>query len=405
MGVILLAKNPPPFVDYPDWVYQGFLFHGVLTDHSFAGYALKHYPVPNSTTTIGLSLLDMVLPWQWAAKVWVCLYLSLAGFATWILSRTVGSDWRLFLALPGIAFLNLNFWYGHINFEIGVCLVIILLAMLLRGPSILWTTLLLIAIFFTHMEACACALLMVGAWCFQRKRFKLLWACVPTVLLTGWYAAARFSTGNMDAKVSGGQSYRYASPPFLVYKVNMYFKTFGYVNACDLTGRSLSEIIFGRGLYLALIVASLCIAVMGLLLIARFFAFQSDPARQAVRVFAGILLAISLLLPHTMLGTSDPGSRLLLMLISVTLFFIPWRQPAGTAVALLSVLFCMANLWQFAIVSRDPAMFGHVRDLPEAILKYGHVEPATRLIYYERLGKGELDETIFPTALFLEDKR
>ena len=197
--VILLASAPPPFVDYPDWVYQGVLFHALITGHPVAGYAIKHYPVPNSLTTVGIGFLNTLLPWQWAAKVWVCLYLTLAGVATWLLARVRSRwDWQLAVAAPGIVFVNLNFWYGHISFEIGVCLVVILLVMLLRNASTLCVMGVLVALFFTHMEACAGDLLLVGIWYIDLRQWKRLWSIIPTIALTLWYAVARFNSGNRD---------------------------------------------------------------------------------------------------------------------------------------------------------------------------------------------------------------
>jgi hypothetical protein len=149
--VLLSARMPPPFVDYPDWVYQGMLLHLSLTGHPVAGYALKQYPVPNSTTIVALGLLDGLLPWQWAAKVWICFYLGLSSLASWILARALSVDWKVIVVLPGLIFLNINFWFGAVNFELGMCLLLVLVAMLLRNQSTWWIAGWLSLMFFTHM--------------------------------------------------------------------------------------------------------------------------------------------------------------------------------------------------------------------------------------------------------------
>jgi hypothetical protein len=395
--VILLAKMPPPFVDFPDWVYQGVLFHGVITGHPIAGYALKHYPIPNSLTTVGIGILNTLMPWQWAGKVWVCLYLALAAFATWSLERARGvQDWRLLVAVPGIVFLNLNFWYGHISFEIGVCLVMLLLAMLLRGASGPAVMAMLIAIYFTHMEACAGALLLVAIWYGSRQQWKRLWAVLPTLGLTAWYAIARFGSGNVDGAGLQKADHRYGSAGFLVYKANTLFKTFAYVNARTLSGLSISEKIFGRELFLLLILLSLVLATLCLVSIIK----GAASAGRAIRAFVLALLAISLLLPQVWLGVADPGSRLLLLTAAIGLFAVNWKGRAGTPIAVLSALLCLCNLGQFAVVERHPRMQGATRDLPAALLTYGHVEPENRLLYYDKLDRNVMDQTIFPTALF-----
>jgi hypothetical protein len=184
----------------------------------------------------------------------------------------------------------------------------------------------------------------------------------------------------------------------MIYKANCFFKVFGYVNARTLAGGSESEAILGRGLFLLLLIASLCLGGLILSQLVRVARNGSIP----LRIFMVVLLLCSILLPQAILGVADPGSRLLLMTAAVGLFGIEWKSPVGTAIACLSVVLCAANLWQFARIERSPMMPGHVRDLPAALLTYGHVEPATRLEYYEKLKSGEMDETIFPTGMFVK---
>lgn len=399
--VILAAKMPPPLVDYPDWVYQGVLFHGVLTGHPFAGYVLKSYPVPNSLTTVGLGLLDLLLPWQWAGKIWIVLYLALATFSIWIVLRAFKiREWRPVVALPAILFLNLDFWYGHISFEIGVCLVIVLLAMLKRNAPSLAISAMLVLLFFTHMEACAGALLLLAIWCAVTRHWRKLWAATPAVILTFWYTIARFSSGNADASALK-PDYPYGSPAFLIYKVNTFFKTFGYVNAHARGGLSQSEEIFGKVLFLFLIGASLLIAALCLWQLLRLIArARIDSSSRIIAIFVLALLVIATVLPQIWLGVADPGSRLLLLAAAIGLIAIEWRRSAGTAIACLGVLFCLMNLWQFAQVENNPQLKGHTGDLPSALVKYGHVEPATRIIYYEKLEQREMGQFIFPTGIF-----
>ncbi|MDW5264495.1 MULTISPECIES: hypothetical protein [Acidobacteriaceae] len=400
--VILFAKAPPAFVDYPDWVYQGFLFHGVLSGHPFAGYVLKHYPVPNSTTTIGLGLLDTVLPWQWAAKAWICLYLALATFATWFVLHVFSfREWRFVVALPAIVFLNLDFWYGHISFEIGICLVLLLLGLLKRNASSWTVSLMLVLLFFTHMEACAGAILLLVLWCVVTRRWREIWTAIPTIALTAWYVVARFSGGNLDVQGLPKADYAYGSPGFLVYKTNTFFKIFGYVNACTASGLSQGEEIFGKGLFLLLIAASLILSIFCLLhMLALVTKPGSDKFRKIAGAFVLILLVISTFLPQIWLGVADPGSRLLLLAAAVGLLFIKWRNPTGLAIAGLSALFCLVNLWQFAKVENNPGVGERPRDIPAALIRYGHVEPSTRVFYYEKLKRGEMKEYVFPTGIF-----
>jgi hypothetical protein len=403
-AVILLARNPPPLVDYPDWVYQGVLFHGVLTARPIAGYALKHYPVPNSTTTVALGLLDSLFPWELAAKLWIVLYLALAAFTSWTLLRALQiRDWQIVVALPSILFLNLDFWYGHISFEVGLCLVLLLLTLLVRGAPAAPIAILLALIFFTHMEACACALLLLALWCAATRRWNMLWASLPTIALTLWYAAARLTNHDGDIRGLPDASYTYGSPSFFIYKINTFVKVFGYINACTGTGLSQSEQMLGRPLFLALIAASLAIAALCLVQILRASSSPSpDLNPKVIRSFILTLLLLSALLPQSWLGVADPGSRLLLVAAAAGLLLIDWRGRSALVIACLSALFCLANLLQFATIERNPRLSAHRPDLPAPLLHYGHVEPSTRLVYYDKLERGQMDQPIFPTGLFIK---
>ena len=404
--VVLLATNPPPFVDFPDWVYQGVLFHGVLTGHPIAGYALKHYPVPNSTTTICLGLLDTILPWQWAAKLWVVMYFALASFSTWLLSKALHLQaWQLIVAIPGILFLNLNFWYGHISFEIGLCLVMLLAALLIRHASQTSIAILLTAIFFTHMEACAGALLLLAVWVAFTHEARRLWTATLPALLTLWYAIARFTGGNADSRGIPPADFAYGSGRFLIYKANTFAKTFGYVNSISSNGLSQTERFFGRNGLLVLIVLSLCIAGFALFAIFRAIANLDSLERRVLGTFALLLLLISLFLPQAILGTFDPGSRLLLMAAATGFYLVDWPRKSSTLIAILSIVFCLINLLQLAKIERNPTIPGHQRDLPVALTTYGHVQPDTRIIDYQRLQQGEMDLDIFSTAMFLRTSR
>jgi hypothetical protein len=321
------------------------------------------------------------------------------------LASSLGSrEWRLMVALPAIVFLNLDFWYGHISFEIGMCLVMLLLSMLISEKPTWWIAGLLLLIFFTHMEACAGALLLLGIWCAMKGEWRRLWASLSVIGVTLWYGIARFASGNQDGRVLMKSEYRYGSGAFLVYKINTFFKTFGYVNASTIDGLSQSERIFGKGLFVLLIAASLCIACLCMILIIRAAVTRRDDSGQrSVQIFVLALLVISLFMPHKLLGVADPGSRLLLMATSVGVFLVDWRRPIGTAVAGLSIVFCLVNTYQFVKLDNNPLLQGRPKDLPSALLKYGHVEPAMRMIYYDKLSEGRMDQQIFPSGIFREE--
>lgn len=397
-ALLFAARQPPPFVDYPDWVFQGVLLHGVLSGHPVAGYALKHYPVPNSLTTVALGVLDLILPWALAARLWICLYLLLGLFASWRLTAACNcSDWRLIVTLP-VLFLNLDFWYGHTSFEIGLCLLLLLASSLLRGSSRATLSLLLVLLFFTHMEACACALLLLLLWAWRSRAPKLLWATLPTLALTGWYAAARYLSGNPDGRSAASGVYPYASPAFFVYKLNTFLKPFGYVNACLPDGSSQSAVLFGAPAFLLLAGGAVLFAVLILWFVLRRPVVFAPAGALRFFVYGALLLAA--LLPQMLLGVADPGSRLVLAAAAIAFFSAQWRSRLGTVIAAGSILFCLVNVWQFARIEQGPARAGTRAHLPHIALAFAHVEPAVRLGFYRKLERSDLTGPIFETGLF-----
>jgi len=403
--VILTAKLPPPIVDYPEWVYQGTLFHGSITGHSIPGYVLKSYPVPFSTIIVGLGLLDTVFTWQFAGKLWLCLYFALAGFSTWIFLRALRvKSASLLVVLPAVVFLNTDFWWGRVEYQIGVCLVMILIALTITGTRPIYLSLLLVAIYFTHMEALACACLFLALWAGYTRQWGKLWAALPVILLSFWYAVARYSGGDRDGSSSPSSNYLYGSKAFLIFKANTYFKIFGYINSRASDGSSQSEAIFGKIFFVALLICAMCMGLlcMTILIQAALVRYRSGQRYFGVMIVS--LIVLSVFVPQIFLGSADPGSRLLTMASVVGLSLFDWRGKKAKAITVLAVVFCFANLWQFYRIDNDPLMPGHAKDLPAAMLLFGHIDPWSRLDIYNKLERGEMDWPIATTAIYLPKK-
>jgi hypothetical protein len=228
---------------------------------------------------------------------------------------------------------------------------------------------------------------------------------MPAMTLTAWYAIARFANGDADIRGLSGAGYAYGSKSFLIYKANTFFKIFGYVNARATSGRSLSEAIFGRPLFVLLAMLSLVVAALILVSLLHAMFSRSGQTYPYLRAFVLILLCLALTLPQVVLGTADPGSRLLLVAAVVGLFLVDWRSRTAAIITAFSIIFCAANLWQFVRVERDPAIEPHRADLPAPLLTYGHVEPQMRAFYYQHLSASEMDLDIFPTAMFLHQAK
>jgi hypothetical protein len=403
--VILTAQLPPTFVDYPMWAYEGVLFHSFITGHAVAGYVIKPYPIPQSVTVVMVGLLNLLFSWQLAIKIWVCVYLALAGIASWMMARALRvSSPLLVMTLPPVIFLNLDMWWGHISFEVGMCLVMMLIALALEESRSWVLSVLLVVIFFCHMEACACAFLFLGLWVVFTKQWGKVWIAAPTVLLCGWYALGRIASGNIDAGNVPEAASPYGSLRFLIFKTSSYFKIFGYVNARTMDGLSQSEAIFGKPLFVALIVLSLCLGGLCLYAVLRAALVPQAADRRYLRAFVLLLIVLAAFVPQIFLGSSDPGSRLVLVAAAVGLFLIDWRSFVGKAIAVLGVVLCVVNFLQFARLDNEPTLPGHVADLPAPLLVYGQTYPSASVIYYDHLASGDMTLDISTTALFLRSK-
>lgn len=403
--ILLTGRWPAPSVDYPEWVYQGVIFHGALTGHPMAGYVLKHYPVPFSSTTGTIGVLNLIMSWQLAGKLFLCAYFALAALGTWMLARGLRVESPLLLiAVPTTLFLNSEFWWGRINFEMGMCLVMILVALLLEEARSAAIAAVLVVLFFVHMETCACAMLFLGLWVLSTKRWRYVWASVPTLLLCFWYAAARILGGNADAESVPHSTFRFGSKLFFLFKVNTYLKIFGYINAHGVHELSQSELIFGKPLFLTLFVLYLLLAALCYCAIVRGAWRQRNTRLRPLSAFALILLPCSLLIPQIFLGSTDPGSRLVLMGAAIGFFLVDWSGHTGKVIATLCIVFCLANVWQFALLDHEPYRAEHVRDLPDALVNFGHVQTTRSLRYYEHLETGEMDLGISTTSLYLMSK-
>ncbi len=107
----------PSLTDYCDWTYEGVLLRNRLLGIPDLAHTLRQYPVPNSATTLGIGLLSLVFSWQLAAKLWLFLMLLFAFLVTrFMMMLQPNQEKLLWLIVPAGIFLNVNLWYGFMNF-------------------------------------------------------------------------------------------------------------------------------------------------------------------------------------------------------------------------------------------------------------------------------------------------
>jgi len=416
-AILLFAHtSAPSLTDYANWTYQGVLFHNHLIGLPDAAHWLKLYPVPNSASTIGIGLLSFLLPWMAAAKIWLCLQLLLSFVALRHLLQTVQGSAALWFIAPAALFLNMNFWYGFMNFELGLCWVIWVASLLLRMDRRRETSLrresilgvLLILAFFTHMIPFAFACLLLVLYSVQERRYRLLWQIVPGAILSIWYLLGRYLLSqNADGQAGMVASVRTFSGAFWAYKVNSYLKSFGFINP-GLPSGSVDITLFGRALFsvLFLVNALLCAILAGLMIQAALSAFRERAPERFVWLAVLFMLPLYMLSPGSALGVSDPGSRVLQVALAVAILMIHGRGAALRLAAVCASILGLAGMLLFArLVFSPPVPISSGRPLPHHLVIFGHVPYNDQDYFYQALDRSDMSLPVFPTGMFLNQKQ
>ena len=404
-GLLFLYSTPPGLADFGDWTYEAVLLKNHWLGVPDSLHILKHYPVPNSMVTIGVALLALVFHWQIAEKLWISLQLLISFFALRTMMRTITVSRVLWFIVPTAVFLNLDFWYGFLSFQLGVCWLIFLVALMLREEPRKWLFgVVLLLGFFSHMIPFAFSSLLLLLYVAQSRRFRLLWQFIPTAILSLWYLAGRFLIeGNADGHAGMLSPVRNYSPAFWLYKVNSYLKSFGYVNPYAANGSIASHLLGPRVIdALFLINGILCAAIGWCMIRAAVAAYRDkSPVRFAWTAIL-IVLPIYLLAPGSALGVSDPGARVLEVALAVGVFLCGAVSVPMRVAAVCSCLVAVVSVCLFAKVVIGPDVhFSGSPSLPGTVLKFGHVPSHSKDTYYDALERGDMRLRVFPTGLFL----
>ncbi len=394
--MVVVHAGGPSLTDYANWTYQGWLLREHLLRHADVAHTLKSYPVPNSLTTMGIGVLGLVLPWLWAAKVWLVVQLGICYGAMRYLLRTVGAPAVAWVVVPQAVFLNVNFWYGFMNFELGLAWVMVFAALLLKGARTCLLGGVLVLAFFTHMiPFCFCVLLLfLKVW--ESKRWLEVLAAAPAVALTVWYVLGRFLVaGNADGQAGMQASVRNYSAAFWVFKANSYAKSFGFANPLGY-----DQAVFGRAGFYALLAAEVLLAgvvAWGLLRSAR-------GGRRFLWLGLGFFVPIYLLAPGTALGISDPGARVLQtgLALGVVLCWVRMRRELRIVAGACGGVLAAGGLFMF--LSYGGALGSVLHEAPgdrAKVAQFARVPNVDQDYFYDALDRGDLMLTVFPTGMLL----
>jgi hypothetical protein len=191
-----------PSQDYPDWIYQGFLFTRRLGGALLPGFSLKAYPVPNSIPTVAMGVAGLAVAPEMTGKLVMSAAIFLFVFAPFYLFKSAKIAERNPVYLVPLLFVfNCWFFFGELSYLIGLGLLFLYAGYILRrfdekeqvSGWIVFASLL--AMFFAHPIPFAIGLLLSLFYFIKRPsralavRFVAA-SAIPTALLV-WYAAAR----------------------------------------------------------------------------------------------------------------------------------------------------------------------------------------------------------------------
>lgn len=403
---VLCFRHPPYLQDYPTWVYEGTLYAQALTGHANPAFLVKRFPVPNMLSDLGLAALSLLFGWVWAAKVWVLAYLLVCACAVRRMAKTrPQAATLLYWMSPTLFIVGLPFWYGFLNFNFGLALLLYLLAELeQQQPSMGKLTVFLTLAFMAHaVPFLVCSLLLL-VFAATQKRLRMLVVFAPSLLLGLWYVYGRFVlTGDPEKEIPADTIVPYGSLSFLVYKANTFFKLLGYVNPV-LPHKQLTAVTFGHIGMLVLLLLSAGVGVIFLTsAIVRFIGFWRGDRTARLHWIPILLLVVAALLsPSALLGVSDPGARFLTCAFVLLLLHLPSREKTAPLLISGSALLGLAGITLFFALAREPIPGKTEKAaLPTGAAKFAHVEPLSRSRYYLELQQNEWKEPVFQTALLL----
>lgn len=404
---VLMHRQPPLLGDISNWTYSGMIVARHMHGMPDAFHSLRLYPVPNTTNTLLLAGLSYFMHWQLAVKLYLLLQILLSYCSMRVLARAAASPTWVWLIAPGAIFFGINFWYGLFAFQMGVCFVFLLVAMLMQRldddlPE--WPVgAMLVLLFFTHMVAFTLAVTLVFFFALQVQRPRLLLHAVFPALLVGVYAVCRFATGNADSAVALNPPLAVHSVLFWAYKLNTFAKSFGFVNPSS-WGHSVALALQGRPLFLCLFAVNLVVcAALALVFFRNLLLRDAGDRLPFLRLTVALTIPAYLLLPTSLLGIADPGSRVMQSSLWLLLFVCKadgrLTRPVVRVAAAGSVILAISGAFLFARVAWTRQTRFTPSYLPASVEQLGKAPYDAAANLYDALDQGDLTRFVFPTGI------
>lgn len=207
-GWFIWSNRFLPMSDYPDWMYQGWLFTRLMHGNLPAHFALTSYPVPYATlTTIATGLIGLITTPEAAGKILLTVIVALFVCGSVWMLRAFDDSWSPLLLVPMILALNSFFYTGEVSYALATGLFFVYCGFLFRhdldhvsGWTLCaWSLVLL----FAHLLAWICAILVTAIVALRGITWarvgRLAAVIAPTAALTIWYTAARVASHSLGS--------------------------------------------------------------------------------------------------------------------------------------------------------------------------------------------------------------
>jgi|GEM_PF-3210040 len=375
-----------PMQDYPDWLYQGYIFNQyVFHGNDFGGaFSLYHYLPPNGISTVIIGLLAEIVAPLHAGRIFIGLMMLAVYFGIYLYAGITVRNHRMLCAAIAFTFVfSYNFWLGNINFVMGLGVALLGAYLLIgrrwieRVPPTMAVILLCYSCHFFSLVMLGLALL---AFIVAERRADLL----PKLMLAALPAAALFVHYVMNANVATGDEHitltlfqQVRERAAMFAGVIIPFQRFFHISEPTILHR------IANYTYL--------VGVAALTLLAAYTLFRR---RQWMlnSVLVPVVLPLIFLLPLYTSGIVYPGERLVVFFMVNLLVVIIAFRPRLTRVLLPAYLLMNIAVWGYAL--DNISLFAYTigggqgrldaRTVPQPG-GAGGTDPYTRVEYYDHM--------------------
>lgn len=395
-----------PIGDYPDWLYQGYIFNQyVFHGNDFGGAFIMHpYIPPNAISTVLIGTLGEIIHPFHAGRVFLALSMLAVYFGVYFFMGITLKGNRALRAIIAFTFVfSYNFWLGNINFLMGLGVALLGAWLLIeRGwiEKIIPAAAVILLCYLCHFFSLAILGLAVLGFIISGRRFnligKLAIAALPAAALFIHYVInADVATGDENIVLTLFQNIRARAAMFA--GVVIPFQRFRHVTE--------------PGTFHKIINYSYLAGIALLVLLAAYGLFR-DRRPGLNGLLALPLFLLIFLLPLYTSGIVYPGERLVIFFMVNLLGFLVLNRPSLKYIILPAYVFMNVAVGWSAyyntsyfnqLLGMDTPPGPRQQDVQEAPSGSGGIDPYNRYTYYWRIpapGYGESPQLNNPLPIF-----